>query len=731
MFIAKRYIHTEPVGAPPIPSTERIFFYFNKLRNGNFYFNNLSCLEQYLVLEIYVSFKFFKIKNISFDEKKCYLEILEYDKNYISFLKENEDYICSLIKDIKSLNCRKDIKINTASNNIDYSALYAHAIIKSIKFSDDVSNTYSKIINGMSSRWVVVSFLQKMSKIYCEAGIIEKFDVTSVRIIMVLNEYIYNKKILVFTNKKIKTEFFLKMLGLKTNNDMFTIISPYSYTPYRSYDNFFIGESYKSLTYKIKKSIHQNSCNTIEFSTLNKISNRGYFIDLKFLSIVYDKIYQNILKKNNNIHSTKNSSIIEMLLGYKNNCLKEINSINMEIGNKIKYEDIVNFEHITDEETVPFNLSEELENIEMQSNVLYTSKLENIKFLKNKIDEINKDIQKLYFIESLKLFYCDKDTIYDAYYYDFRGRVYPKSIISFLYQKHMRPFFLTKFDEPSSLENSKYYKLISTTDVNFKNFNIYIKNTVDKYYMTVLLIEVGKLFKTKIKKIYVSIQDFVDIASVALNNKHTYDDLDGEDFSYYLSLSNCLDHFIKTSTWNNILIIRDSTASTLQHWGVFLGVKSDMEKNLNFDGLEWCDVYSYIISIFLKEYNFYDEPKYMNILSRSVLKKIIMTINYNSGKLQCLKQLINILKEVNIPADTNELKSFINDFHNFVSIKLFGILYKKQKIQFLNSLNYSLVLDDAKINLKYYKLNTNKKEYKIMNKRWVMSLKSISDDMCA
>ncbi|MCB1711693.1 MAG: hypothetical protein KDH96_04205 [Candidatus Riesia sp.] len=57
-----------------------------------------------------------------------------------------------------------------------------------------------------------------------------------------------------------------------------------------------------------------------------------------------------------------------------------------------------------------------------------------------------------------------------------------------------------------------------------------------------------------------------------------------DDLAYYLNIKNSLNHFIHKNELLNPLIIRDSTGSSFQHWGVLLDIKEEFLTKLNLNG---------------------------------------------------------------------------------------------------------------------------------------------------
>ena len=205
-----------------------------------------------------------------------------------------------------------------------------------------------------------------------------------------------------------------------------------------------------------------------------------------------------------------------------------------------------------------FNSKSELLGLEANTDVLLLEGIEdsrrNHEFLKEEFNilklqnlGIEKDIQRLYYVLIAERIRYLPYPLYIPHYYDFRGRMYPNSSVSFMYLKLMRPFFKTKPLLNYNLHviiNSSYYKLIMSHTILFKHGIIpSVLSDIDKYFITILFLEIGKLKKSNlIVEGGTSLQDFIDMG-VDIHKSGGLG-LDSEELGYFLSLSKCLDQFL-------------------------------------------------------------------------------------------------------------------------------------------------------------------------------------------
>jgi 3-methyladenine DNA glycosylase Tag len=189
-----------------------------------------------------------------------------------------------------------------------------------------------------------------------------------------------------------------------------------------------------------------------------------------------------------------------------------------------------------------------------------------IENFKNATNTLNGDIQKLYYLIVAEKASNINFPIYICYYYDFRGRMYPNSAIGFTYMKAIRSlyYFPNLSYSSQEIKNSTYFNQIIEQKIDLKQF--YVTHPINKYFSIIHFLELGKLFKGKAYNLNngISLQDFVDIGINAYVQED-FSKLKIEDYIYANNLKNNLYHFYTFKKFQNITIIRDSTASFLQH----------------------------------------------------------------------------------------------------------------------------------------------------------------------
>jgi len=186
----------------------------------------------------------------------------------------------------------------------------------------------------------------------------------------------------------------------------------------------------------------------------------------------------------------------------------------------------------------------EEEEIEEETNLIDYDVL-NIKLLYNEdIKNINSDIQKLYYYLIIEKIINFDFPVYLPHFIDFRGRMYSNSSMGFTNLKSIRAFFKLKgLRDDLKIRNSLYFKKINDENIILnENFSIHIKNDIDKYFLTILLLELGKINKNKIAKCEGNtLNEFVELGTYLYFNS---DKFKLEDLSYYLKIKACIDNFL-------------------------------------------------------------------------------------------------------------------------------------------------------------------------------------------
>lgn len=337
----------------------------------------------------------------------------------------------------------------------------------------------------------------------------------------------------------------------------------------------------------------------------------------------------------------------------------------------------------------------------------------------------------IFFILVGELKYFLKNGFYFRYYFDFRGRLYADSPISYTNNIWFRYLFFYGFYTDNEILNFK--KKIKTTDL--ADFYIIYNNSIltkefksidyndvfIQYYINIIFIEIGKLFKKKkIDELGGRITRGEFIALGVENfQPNQWEKLDLnkqiELWSLYFILKN-----LEEKKFKKIPLFKDATASGIQILSLILGVARTEYfswLNLTTPGV-WHDTYYFIIKLFKEKHPILkDKDDLEKYFTRENLKKTIMTYNYNATYLRCWK---NFKQESGLGWDSpivliNNAENYFKSFYKFLnwlflqnnfyqtSPKHITLYFSEEFIK--NDLTHYRIQDDFFVALKYYLLD--------------------------
>lgn len=320
-----------------------------------------------------------------------------------------------------------------------------------------------------------------------------------------------------------------------------------------------------------------------------------------------------------------------------------------------------------------------------------------------------------------------KDTpYYLAHFQDFRGRMYSYSILSPTNTKFMR--YIIKYTKISEAEilalelqitETIAYKILSPYFYMLDFLKIYNPTKLLQQNLLYSFIELGKLRKAKLlnlDKKYIHISEFIikgiEIYKTQVN---TFDDF--YDILYHRKLLYHINTLLKTKNIENYIILKDSSGSVLQHLNTWLNPANP--KTLKYFNISshdtWYDPYTVIISDFFKKKGKLLYPIYDNALSRSKLKKTIMTKLYNISYLNAMKDYLDQFNPKPANLDYLNIKSNFKIFWEYLQTDLDSFFQKT--IESFKNLPYEQIINADKYNYGYNILELKRHDIQIEGKR--------------
>jgi hypothetical protein len=240
------------------------------------------------------------------------------------------------------------------------------------------------------------------------------------------------------------------------------------------------------------------------------------------------------------------------------------------------------------------------------------------------------------------------DGFFFHYYLDFRGRIYADSPIAYTQNRLLRYIYyygeytseeINSFNSGGLQINLNVLKnIIEKTNLVDMYPKINFKEKIGAHYVTTIFFEIGKIFKKELisyDKDKLSFDEIYNLGIHYYNNpglveaKSLYSQIE------FLSLVTMLDD-VNNGVYLKYPIFKDATASGIQLLTTLLGgasVEIYEYSNLIINDV-WHDTYSYIIRLFLQKHEIPENLRSV-YFTRQILKKIIMTYNYNATLITC------------------------------------------------------------------------------------------------
>ena len=360
----------------------------------------------------------------------------------------------------------------------------------------------------------------------------------------------------------------------------------------------------------------------------------------------------------------------------------------------------------------------------------------------------------------LEIEFKENENFFLPWNYDFRGRTYFLSDISFTFNKEFRwcmyqgcYFKVEDFKPKWHPYNNRINKLLDSQIelMNNLDLKIYNKESVHVMHSIIwLLISLGEINKAKIGR-QIHISEFIKEGIDIFNNYEKIEaKLNYEEKIKAYSLIKAIKEYkddINIKPIKKRLISKDAPASVFQHLILNFGWKD--KKWLKMVNLssedEWFDVYTFFIEEWKKQLSDKiienidkkEKEKILLFFGRGSLKKTIMTSNYGVGYDSAESYFKDIILDLK-PEEIEETKLFITKywkeiqklFENFFEYTSNLLIIKNDPntiINYIESNNGLIHLLDAIVDVNYYEKNKYVVDIQNEGKRYTKSFKAISN----
>lgn len=496
----------------------------------------LSLSERLLLADIVLTHEMLRYNyckdKFVFDE--CFQETADASQNvfvllerYGSFFAEMQTDISDIIYDKRRFKTDFSLRFGPIDDIIYFSTL-----VRSIYFVDDIRDESSVDEEAnMLHRNVVMANMAGYTQVFSLIGGGSKIKSNCIKLMMLLDKQVIKKKVK-FTVKRaksgpeFKTEVYIK----------FNIVEPFSYRdkinisygrkPFFHLRGFLLCASHLTLCSVIKKCNYQWNPNTIDLEAVKTLSARSITIDPKYWPSIYLKLEEGFCSKYNISGDNFDSEISVARI------IEQLQRVSL--GG-------------SDSRDITVHKGEDADIVGVADNGGSRKLGERNASTESGggADEASKDIQRLRYASLIERIVKLNFPLYTAHYYDFRGRIYPKSPIGFMYLKLIRSCFCMGSGESglSSLTSSKYYKAIVAATINIDaRIAGHSLAEVDTYFLRVLLLELGKLRKKDFYAGRASLEELISKGAEVLVGEDT-SWLDIDDVGYYLSVKSCISNF--------------------------------------------------------------------------------------------------------------------------------------------------------------------------------------------
>lgn len=245
-------------------------------------FKSLSLVNKCLLVELIVSYHFFKINHLSFHSNDCLNEIINISQNFINFVLNNENILVRMLDDLKFIISNKKkirIKFDIGFTKLD-PYIYLNILLRSIHFVSTVKHDETNFTqNSLLHRNLIISNIINYVKVFSFLNVKVNFKGNCIKLIILLTKYLIIKKEKNISKNKFASDIYI---GFNFNINLFNsqrILLIYGLKPFQRFQNFMVCSSHLTLCDCFKKNLYQHHNNDINTDVLLLLASKPIQID--------------------------------------------------------------------------------------------------------------------------------------------------------------------------------------------------------------------------------------------------------------------------------------------------------------------------------------------------------------------------------------------------------------------------------------------------------------------
>lgn len=227
---------------------------------------NAGLSEKMIINDVFISYKFFYKNKMEFDREACIQEIMHVNGNIFKILIKNSTFFNNVFSEVLRVLNSKSYRVHfQISGGVDWGVVYFATIVRAVISIRGVEQmVLDNNSNVMLHRNIILQQIKSSSEIFKELFNFDSFEKNTIKILILLEDFLC-----VFKKKKslkgsVSTEFFISFKYIKIPELPVRLALNTILQPFIEINGFLIGASHLSRQKIIKKSRKQKEVNNID-----------------------------------------------------------------------------------------------------------------------------------------------------------------------------------------------------------------------------------------------------------------------------------------------------------------------------------------------------------------------------------------------------------------------------------------------------------------------------------